>query len=254
MELSIPAASLVGVLLGGIRATAWLFIAPGFGSWIPPTVRALLAFALVLPAADTLAGQAPPLTTAGLVSAAVLQVGIGAALGFLTYLMFAAVQAAGDFIDITSGYSLSTAFDPLSAASSSVFGRLHQMLAVALLFATNLHLVLLRGFITSFEALPLGARLSLDTLGGLLVDGIGRMFLSAAQIAGPLVAVLFLADVGLALLTRVAPTLNAFSVGFPVKMLVTLLIVGVTVPALPGALERLVDTGNRAVGALLGLT
>jgi flagellar biosynthetic protein FliR len=114
--------------------------------------------------------------------------------------------------------------------------------------------VLVRGFLTSFEALPLDAGFSLDTLASLLTDGIGRMFLSAAQIAGPMVAVLFLSDVGLALLTRVAPTLNAFSVGFPVKMLLTLLVVGVTLPALPAALERVVDTGSLAVATLLGLT
>lgn len=252
--MSLPVTTLVAILLGGIRAAAWLFIAPGFGRWIPPTVRGLLAIALVLPNTPRLAEQLPALTTWGIISTAVLQVGIGAALGFVTYLMFAAVQAAGDLIDVTSGYSLSTAFDPMSASAGSVFGRLHQMLAVALLFALNLHLVLLRGFVTSFEALPLDAGLSLDTLGSLLVDGIGEMFLSAAQIAGPLVAVLFLSDVGLALLTRVAPTLNAFSVGFPVKMLLTLLIVGLTLPALPGVVTRLVDTGNLAVAALLGLT
>ncbi|HSF27038.1 MAG TPA: flagellar biosynthetic protein FliR [Actinomycetes bacterium] len=258
MTLELAEPTVVALLLGSIRVAAWLLIAPGLGAkWIPAPVRALLSVALVLPVLPALAEHAPPPTTAALVSAALVQVAVGAAMGFLTYIVFMAVQSAGDLIDISSGYSLASAFDPMSFQQNSVFGRLHQMIAMVLLFVLNLHLVLLRGVLTSFEALPLDAgptSLPWDSLGALLTDGIGRMFLAAVEIAGPLIAVLFLADVGLALLTRVAPSLNAFSIGFPVKMLVALLLVGMTFPMLPSVLDNLVGTGNKAVAAFLGLT
>src|SRR5690606_34677109 len=127
-----------------------------------------------------------PATTVAILGAAVVQVAVGAALGFLTYVVFMAVQSAGDLIDISSGYSLATAFDPMSYQQNSVFGRLHQMIALVLLFVLCLHLVLLRGVLTSFEAVPLDAGLSQlrwDNLGALLTDGIGRMFLAAVEIA-----------------------------------------------------------------------
>jgi flagellar biosynthesis protein FliR len=258
VDLQVGAPTLVALLLGSIRVAAWLLIAPGLGAkWIPAPVRALLSVALVLPVLPTLAQHTPSPTTAAIIGAALMQVAVGAALGFLTFVVFMAVQSAGDLIDISSGYSLASAFDPLSYQQNSVFGRLHQMIALVLLFVLSLHLVLLRGVLTSFEAVPLDAgpsSLPWHTLGALLTDGIGRMFLAAVEIAGPLIAVLFLADVGLALLTRVAPSLNAFSIGFPVKMLLALLLVGMTFPMLPAVLDNLVGTGNKAVAAFLGLT
>jgi flagellar biosynthetic protein FliR len=69
--------------------------------------------------------------------------------------------------------------------------------------------------------------------------------LSAVQIAGPLMLVLFLADAGLGLITRVAPALNAFAMGFPVKILLTLTLVGFTYAALPGVVDALVADALR---------
>ena len=60
-----------------------------------------------------------------------------------------------------------------------------------------------------------------------MITAVTQMFLAAVQIAGPLLVVLFLADVGLGLLTRVAPALNAFALGFPLKILLTLSLGGV---------------------------
>ena len=67
------------------------------------------------------------------------------------------------------------------------------------------------------------------------------MFLAAVQIAGPLLVVLFLADAGLGLLTRVAPALNAFALGFPLKILLTLTLVSVVFVALPRVVSALVQ-------------
>jgi flagellar biosynthetic protein FliR len=79
------------------------------------------------------------------------------------------------------------------------------------------------------------------------------MFFSAAvQIALPLIAVLFLADLGLALLTRVAPQLNAIGIMFPAKIGLTLLMVGLSFAVLPDAMRRLLETMSQAMSALLG--
>ena len=82
------------------------------------------------------------------------------------------------------------------------------------------------GFTGSFAALPLAGGLDLAQPVAGHRHGVSGMFLAAVQIAGPLLVVLFLADVGLGLLTRVAPALNAFSLGFPLKILLTLSLAG----------------------------
>jgi flagellar biosynthetic protein FliR len=72
-----------------------------------------------------------------------------------------------------------------------------------------------------------------------MVNGLGQLFLATVQIAGPLLVVLFLADVGLGLLTRVAPALNAFAMGFPLKALMTVMLGGMVFVALPDVVSSL---------------
>jgi flagellar biosynthesis protein FliR len=144
------------------------------------------------------------------------------------------------------------AFDPLSQSQSSIFGRFYNLMAVTLLFATDGHQLVLRGFMQSYEALPLDASLSLETFSRLLVSGIGEMFLSALQIAGPLIAVLFLTDVAFGLLNRVAPALNAFQLGFPAKIALVLALSGTAIAMLPRILDHIVDNAVSAVVQLTG--
>jgi flagellar biosynthetic protein FliR len=242
---------LIAVLLASVRAAAWLVVCPPFNARvIPGQVKALLAVAISLPVAPGLAARVPELSTGALLASAVEQVVVGAALGFLTALVFAAVQAAGELIDLFGGFSVAFAFDPLSFTGNSVFGRFYNLLATTLLFATDAHLLVLRGFTQSYRSLPLDGTLSLATLGTALTTGLGQLFLAALQIAGPLIGVLFLADVGLGLLSRAAPALNAFALGFPAKILITLCLVGLAILLLPQSVRALTE---QAVRGMLGL-
>jgi flagellar biosynthetic protein FliR len=252
MNSDVPIAELIAIMLGAVRAGAWLVICPPFNSrLIPAQIKALLSVAIALPMAPYLRTSIPSIETADIIACAALQVFVGAALGFLTALFFAAVQAAGDLLDVFGGFTLAMAFDPLSLSQSSIFGRFYNLMAVTLLFASDGHQLILRGFMQSYEALPLNANFSMDTFSKLLVEGIGQMFLAALQIAGPLIAVLFLTDVAFGLLNRVAPSLNAFQLGFPAKILLVLTLSGTAVAVLPAALSTLVD---KAVSAVVRLT
>jgi flagellar biosynthetic protein FliR len=240
-------------LLATVRAAAWLVVAPPFsGRSVPAKVKALLAMALALPIAGRSVDQVPAPELGPLIGAVVMQVVIGVSLGFVTYLLFTAVQSAGDLIDLFGGFSMAMAFDPMSMSQNSVFGRLHQLLAIVILFAVNGHLLVLRGFMTTYDVLPLDAGLNLSHALPVFVASFGAFFLAALQIAAPLVGVLFLADVGLGLLNRVSPSLNAFSLGFPLKIMLTLLLVGMTFPLLPGNISRIAEMATRAVLAVAG--
>jgi flagellar biosynthetic protein FliR len=122
--------------------------------------------------------------------------------------------------------------------------------AVTLLFASDGHELVLRGFLQTFRTLPLNASFSMGTLNDLLVRGVGEMFLAALQIAGPLIAVLFLTDAAFGLLNRVAPALNAFQLGFPAKIFLVLTLAGTAIAVLPRLLDGVVD---KAVSAVLHL-
>lgn len=250
MTLSVAGEPMIAYLLAAVRLVAWLVIVPPFASRsVPPHVRALLALGLAFAVAPSMAGALP--TTALELIATVLQEAVvGASMGFVTYLVFAAVQAAGDLIDVFGGFSLAAAFDPLSMNNNSVFGRLYQMLATMLLFASDAHLIVMGGLLRTFERLPVGSSVKLLDLTEAATVAFSLFFVSAVQIALPLIGVLFVADLGLALLTKVAPQLNAIGIMFPAKIGLTLLVVGMSFPVLPDAVEKLVEYAVEAMAAM----
>ncbi len=245
MTLSIDSQLLVGYVLAMTRAAAWLSIAPPFGTrMVPVRVKAGFAAALALALGPRLAEQTVPLEVGPLIGAIFLQVVAGAALGFIAYLLFAMFQTAGAVIDIFGAFAISQALDPVSGVQTSLFGRFYSLLASVLLFVTGGHLLLVRGFLTSFEALPVTGFRS-EALARVLTDDLGLFFVSALEIAAPLVAALFLTDVALGLLSRAAPEMNVFLLGLPLKVFITISLVSLAIPVIPGAVSEATDTAVR---------
>lgn len=239
LAVTLPLGAVETTMLCAVRIVAFLVVAPPFAQRaIPGTVKVALGTGLALAVAP---GLDPVVTdgTAAFVGELVLQATVGAGTGFLVHVVFAAVQAAGSLVDLFGGFQLAAAFDPMSQTSGAQFSRLYQMLASVLLFASDGYQVVVGGLLRTFDALPLGVVLDPAALAGSLTTGLGDMFVAALQIAGPLLVVLFLADVGLGLLTRVAPALNAFALGFPLKILLTLTLAGFALLALPGIVSAL---------------
>jgi flagellar biosynthetic protein FliR len=254
MTSTIAQSTVLAILLGSVRTGAWLMLCPPFNAHgIPTVVKALLSVAITLPMTSRLTDGVPVNPSIGVLLAALIeQVAIGAALGFITSLLLAAFQAAGSLIDLFGGFSIAFAFDPFSNAGNAVFGRFYNVTATALLFATDAHQLVLRGFTRSFTAIPLNATMSLAGLDRLLTAGVGQMFFAALQIAAPLIAVLFCTDVALGLLSRVAPSLNALGLSFPAKILLTLTVAGSGLALLPGSVRSLTESAVSAVLGLLG--
>ena len=249
MSLQVPIEQVLAVLLVTIRVSAWLVVAPPFNSRaIPTLVKVAVAVAIALPIGPRLVDQAPSPEVFPVLLAALIQVVVGLTLGFLAQLLFSAVQAAGELIDLASGFTLATLYDPLSNVSSSMFGRINQLIAVTLLFATNGHLFLLRGFMASYEVFPLHPT-SIGVLTQTVLAHVGTFFTSALQIAAPVVVVLFLAELALGLVSRAVPSLNVFAMSFPVKILLTLSLAAVAVGLLPGAVSTIMDRIVESFGA-----
>jgi flagellar biosynthetic protein FliR len=203
-----------------------------------------------VPMAPRVAASAPPPEVAPLVTAARLQVGVGLALGFVVQLLFAAVQAAGELVDLFAGFTIAATYDPFTNANQAVFGRLYQLIATTLLFVSGGHLLLLEGLLDSFAAVPSGLP-DLGATSAELLDALALFFLSALEIAAPLLGVLFLTEVALGLLSKAAPQMNVFTLGFPVKILLTLLLGGLALPLLPNAVDGLVGAATASGTAVV---
>jgi len=252
MQWAVSQGWLEAVMLAGVRMTAFVFIAPPFSyRAFPARVRAMLGIGLALAVSPVVAGTYAGGDPAAFLMALLGELVIGSALGLLVFVVFQTVQSAGHLIDIDGGFQLAMAFDPTGMVNGAQFTRLFQMLAIALLFASDGYQLVLLGLTRTFQAIPLGGSLDWSRLAYALVSASSQLILSALLIAGPLVIVLFLADVGLGLLTRVAPALNAFSMDFPLKILLVLLFGGTVLLALPAVVSSLVE---RALDWMAGVT
>lgn len=252
MNIPIDFVWLEATSLACVRITAFLVFAPPFShGTIPMRIRAMLGAGLALAVSPVAAAGYERLDTAGFLFALVGQAITGAVLGFLVMALFSAIQGSGHLIDTFGGFQLAQAYDPGMAINGAQFTRLFQMTAIVLLFASGGYQLVLGGLFRSFDAVPVTGMIDLTRPVEVMAGAAGQMLLSAVQIAGPLLIVLFLADVGLGLVTRVAPALNAFAMGFPVKIGLTLILVGFVYIALPGVVGVLAED---AAKLLLGVT
>ncbi len=248
MNIPIDQAWIEAVMLAGVRIVAFIVIAPPFShNAFPLQIKGMLAIGLALAVSPVAAHGYEQRDFGTFLMALFMQLLIGAALGFLVFLVFAAIQSAGQLVDNFGGFQMSAAFDPQGMLNGAQFTRLFQMTSLALLFSSDGYQMVIGGLTRSFTAIPLGSGLNLAGDAQTIVTAVTQMFLASVQVAGPLIVVLFLADAGLGLLTRVAPALNAFQLGFPLKIFMTLSLGGLVFTALPRVVTSLTDEAVRAV-------
>jgi flagellar biosynthetic protein FliR len=223
------------------RILGLIAAAPLFGnSSVPPTVKILLGVLLATIIAPTVPAlpAADPMSLAGLLIL-VREMLIGLAMGFTIRIVFAAVEMAGEISSLTMGLGFATLFDPQSRGRSTAISQFLSLLATLAFLSVNAHLVLLSALAESFISLPIaagpvnGAGFREMALWG------GKIFSSGVQISLPIVAALLITNIALGILTRAAPQLNLFGIGFPITLGVGLLVIGMTLPYLSGPLQNL---------------
>lgn len=253
MSFDFDLTGLVALLLVSARVLAWALVAPPMATaGVPRTVKVALSVAIGLAMVTVTRPSVPEIDTLPILGSLLWQILIGAGLGFLTRLLFTAIEMAGGLFDLFGGFALASSYDPLSTTMTTVLGKFYAVLCTALIFATNAHLLIISGFLRTFSAVPLNATISLDALGRTLTHAVTEMFIGALQIAGPLIIVLFIADVGLGVLNRIAPQLNAFTMSFPIKIGLTLVLVGTGLTLLPGTVLQIAGRVGDLIGAVIG--
>lgn len=252
MTLSVDPRFLVAFMFASIRCAAWLIIAPPFQGAVPARVRAALSLGLGLAMTPRLmAGHATISTeTWPLLAGALQNAAIGLVLGFLVFVLFQAVQTAGGMIDAFAGLTSAQLFDPMSKTSAGPVSRFYGTIGMAVLFATNGHLVLLAGLSKSFELSPMG-RLHIDRIGSAITHDVLTFLLAAVQIAAPILGALFVTEILLGLASRAAPKLNVMVLGFGAKSLVLFMLMGAALPLIPYVMAQLLRDAMSVMHAVL---
>jgi len=146
------------------------------------------------------------------------QVLIGIAIGFTMRLFFAAVDLAGEMIGLQMGLSFAVFFNPQTGGQSSVVAEFLGLVNLLVFLALNGHLMLIQIIATSFEWLPIGDTHLQSSAWMLLARYVTVVYALGVLLALPMVAALLITNIALGVLTRAAPQLNLFAVGFPVTL------------------------------------
>lgn len=237
-----------------MRIGAMLVAAPVFGARMVP-VRVRLALALVLalmmaPLVSQDVAAIDPLGAQGLLIGA-QQILIGLAMGFTLQLVFSAVVIGAQSIAMSMGLGFATAVDPQNGVQVPVIAQYYLTLATLIFLALNGHLLLVQLLVDSFQTLPVGTA-GLTTAGlWELVNWGGRMFAGAVLIALTGIASLLLINLAFGVMSRAAPQLNIFGVGFPVMMGTGFIVIMVSLPGITPHLSNLMLDAFGMLGALL---
>ena len=214
------------------RILGLLAAAPLFGNAaVPVSTKVSLGVLLAMIIAPTVPAlpATDPMSMAGLLILT-QEMLIGLAMGFSIRIVFAAIEMAGEISSLTMGLGFASFFDPQTKGRSSAISQFLTMLATLMFLTVNGHLVLLAALAESFVSLPVSASpISGDGFQQLAAWG-AEIFRSGVQISLPIVAALLLTNVALGILTRAAPQLNIFGIGFPVTLGVGLLVLSMVLP------------------------
>jgi flagellar biosynthetic protein FliR len=211
-------------------------VAPLFSSkMFPARARGVAAVALAVGLSPlALKGQHVPLDTLSLAGLILKEALVGFAFAFAVAVLFAAVSAAGSFLDTLIGFSFGGLVDPVNGNQSSVLSQLYTLIGVMVFIAIGGEVWMVQGLAKTYDLVGLTQMPALGALVGGAQHTFSSIFISAVELAAPVLIALIITDAGFGVVSRVMPQLNVFAVGFPAKILVGFLIVAASLPFVAG--------------------
>lgn len=225
-----------------VRIAAMMMVAPIFSiRQIPVRFRMLLAVLITIIVQPAIP-PAPVVTVPGPEAMLILlqQIGIGVALGFLLQMAFNALILGGQLMAFSMGLGFASMMDPANGVQVPVVSQYWLILAILSFLAMNGHLLLISALVDTFTVLPIA------------VDGLGRagiwevllwasrMFAAGVLMALPVLISLLLINIGMGVVSRAAPQLNIFAIGFPITLMAGFLLIWATLPQVMTQFGRLV--------------
>lgn len=225
-----------------LRISAMLMAAPVFNTrQIPVRFRLMIAVLITLLVHPVL----PPAPVVDVFSTdavliAVQQIGIGAAMGFLMQMVFNALIFGGQVMAYSMGLGFANMMDPINGVNVPVVAQFWLILAMLAFLLMNGHLVLITAIVDTFTVLPVAA--DGITRAGLweLLSWASRMFAAGVLMALPVIIALLLINVGMGVVSRAAPQLNIFAIGFPITLMMGFILIWVTLPQVMTSFGNLV--------------
>lgn len=236
--MSVPA----GLLLNGfdvfllvfVRMTGLFVIAPIFGRRnVPAYFKIGFSFFIALILVNTTAVQSIQYDDSILAYTLLIvkEFMVGLTMGFTAYIVISAVYVAGEIIDMQVGFSIANVMDPISNVQIPMTSNVYFIISMLLFLSMDGHHMLIKALFDSFATLPPGMASFDASLADGLIGVFSTVFATGFKIAAPIVAAVLITDIALGTISRMVPQLNIFVIGMPLKILLGLFVILVTIPA-----------------------
>jgi flagellar biosynthesis protein FliR len=237
MQMSLPflsAQHLDAFVLVLLRVSAIIVTIPVISeSTVPAKIKVALSIIIAVIIFPLVAPQMPPINKFHFIELIFLMIGevlIGVTIGFVSRLVFAAIQVAGDIIGFEMGFSVASVIDPMSSEQVSIVTELQYMIAMLVFLSVNAHHLFFQAIVQSYVLIaPLSFHFS-GQLMQFIFDVSKDMFVVALKLGAPIIAVMVFTNVALGVVARTVPQMNIFIVGFPLQISLGLIFLGLTAP------------------------
>lgn len=153
---------------------------------------------------------------------------VGWLIGFSAYFVFTILTLAGQFVDYEVGFSMVNVFDPMSQTQITITGNFYYFLFLLFFLITRSYYFIFKGLKESFTLIPLGQMQLTTYLYDTVIGYFQTVLLLSIQIAAPIFFVMLITNIVLGILARTVPQLNMFVIGFPIKILLGLIVLFLT--------------------------
>jgi flagellar biosynthetic protein FliR len=239
-----------GILVNGIEIFLLIFvrmsglfvIAPIFSRTnIPRSLKIGFSFMLALILVNTISIQNIAISNIYEFAALVLREFIvGIALGYVSYTIFTAIYVAGELIDMQIGFGIVNVIDPISNIQVSITSTFYFIMCMLIFLLCKGHHILIRALFSSYEYIPLGQAVFGPELQSRVLEVFGGIFIIAFKIAAPILSAILITDVALGIISKTVPQLHVFVVGMPLKIMIGLTVLVITMPLFISIVETLI--------------
>ncbi len=229
-----------GLLL--IRPGMLLMLAPGIGgAFVPGQVKIGLTVLIALVLSPLV--PIPPGNGNALITTIIArEVVIGLSLGFAVRALMAGAEFAGHLSGYQIGFSYGATVDPQNGVNNTMLATLYSMLATLGFLAINGHHMMLRALAVSYAGLPIGMGGISGTLLATVREILAMVFIVGVRLAAPIVIVLLVVEVAVGLISRTSPSLNFMIIGYPVRLVIGLFVLGALIGTIPAVTNSMLES------------
>lgn len=178
---------------------------------------------------------------------------VGITLGFITRIIFSAVEFSGQIIGMQMGFTISSIIDPSQGTQTQIMSVMQTLLATLMFLSMNIHHLFIRTIVDSFRIVPLGSWHMNAEILSFLVKGTSDIFVLGIRLAAPVMVALLLTSVTLGIMARAFPQMNIFMVSMPLNIGIGFLVLGLTLPIFFHVLSAAFGAVNGQIESLFRL-